>query len=213
MDKFVKQILAGGDRNFSYLFGDGEYCAVIDPSYDEKSIRETIKASGCTLQWVLLTHDHGDHIASAESLAESFGARIAAFRTSIARYDKPLQDDDIIKVGSLRVRVFYTPGHTEDSVCYYCEGWLFTGDTLFVGKVGGTDYGKGAMLEYKSLHEKLLTLPDETIVFPGHNVGVRPTSTIGEEKRENPFLLRPDFESFLELKKNWLEYKREHGID
>ena len=213
MEKFVKQIETGGDGNFSYLFGDEEFCAVIDPAYDEEAIVRTIDESGCKLLWVLLTHGHGGHIASAESIAGKYGARIAAFRTSIARYDKPLQDGDTLRLGSLKIRVYHTPGHSIDSVCYHCEEWLFTGDTLFVGKVGGTDYGKGAMAEYKSLHEKILTLPDKTIVFPGHDVGVRPISTVGDEKRDNPFLLQPDFESFLKLKKNWLEYKREHGIE
>ena len=91
-------------------------------------------------------------------------------------------------------------------------GKLITGDTLFVGKVGGTDYGEEARREYESLHRKLLTLPAETEVWPGHDVGVAPSSTIGHERRTNPFLLRRSFDEFVELKCSWLEYKREHGI-
>ena len=91
-------------------------------------------------------------------------------------------------------------------------GKLVTGDTLFVGKVGGTDYGAGARAEYDSLHRKLMVLPDETEVWPGHDVGVAPRSTIGHEKRTNPFLRCEDFAAFVELKRNWLEYKRRHGI-
>ncbi|MBT4484431.1 MAG: hypothetical protein HOC71_12230 [Candidatus Latescibacteria bacterium] len=87
-----------------------------------------------------------------------------------------------------------------------------TGDTLFVGKVGGTGLGNDARDEYRSLHEKLIPLPEDTRVWPGHDYGVRPSSTIGEELRENPFILRNSLEEFVELKKNWAEYKRKHGI-
>ena len=83
---------------------------------------------------------------------------------------------------------------------------------MFVGKVGGTDFGEAAKAEYESLHQKLLSLPDTTRVFPGHNYGTSPESTIGKERESNPFLVQPDFEAFLDLKRNWLEYKRIHGI-
>ncbi len=212
MSKFVKQIKAGGDRNFTYIFGDSKGCALIDPSYNFKAINRELKKCECKPKWILLTHAHGDHLASAEEIAQKYGARIAAYRTSIIKYDRPLQDGDALRVGDLKVKVIHTPGHTEDSVCYYCENWLFTGDTLFVGKVGGTDYGRGAEMEYESIHNKLLLLPDDTIIYPGHNVGVKPQSTIGDEKKENPFLLRKSYKEFLELKKNWLQYKKEHSI-
>jgi glyoxylase-like metal-dependent hydrolase (beta-lactamase superfamily II) len=111
-----------------------------------------------------------------------------------------------------------TPGHTEDSICVLVKapgepGKLVTGDTLFVGKVGGTGYGDDARAEYDSLHEKLLRLPDDTEVWPGHDYGVAPSSTIGREKKTNPFLLCESFETFVELKRNWLRYKAEHGIE
>ena len=87
-----------------------------------------------------------------------------------------------------------------------------TGDTLFVGKVGGTDFKEGARTQYASLHEKLMILPDDTEVWPGHDVGVAPSSTIGHERETNPFLLRKNFEEFVDLKRNWVAYKKEHGI-
>lgn len=89
---------------------------------------------------------------------------------------------------------------------------LFTGDTLFVGKVGGTDFGALVAEEYHSLHEKLMTLPENTRVFPGHDYGIAPHSTIGNEKKTNPFILQPDLDAFIDLKRNWAEYKRKHGI-
>ncbi len=93
------------------------------------------------------------------------------------------------------------------------EGKLITGDTLFVGKVGGTGLGEDARLEFESLHEVIAKLPDETEVWPGHDVGVAPSSTVGRERKTNPFYLQPDLESFVDLKRNWTEYKRKHGIE
>jgi hydroxyacylglutathione hydrolase len=123
-----------------------------------------------------------------------------------------LADEQVLELGDLRLLVLHTPGHTEDSLCIYFPGAVFTGDTLFVGKVGGTDLGEGARLQYDSLHRKLMSLPPDTAVYPGHDVGVRPTSTIGDESKQNPFLLQPDLEHFVDLKRNWLKYKAEHGI-
>ena len=108
--------------------------------------------------------------------------------------------------------VLHTPGHTEDSICLYVGDAVFTGDTLFVGKIGGTDFGAQARAEYESLHQKLLVLPDTTRVFPGHHYGTAPESTIGHERRTNPFLIQPDFETFVDLKRNWTAYKKAHGI-
>ncbi len=97
-------------------------------------------------------------------------------------------------------------------MCILVGDAVFTGDTLFVGKVGGTDLGEGARTEYDSLHQRLLALPDDTRVYPGHDVGVAPKSTIGHERETNPFLLQLDFEAFVNLKRNWAAYKKEHGI-
>ena len=115
-------------------------------------------------------------------------------------------------MGNLTIQIIHTPGHTDDSVCLYVGDAVFTGDTLFIGKIGGTDFGDHARQQYDSLHKKLLILPDATRVFPGHNVGVAPESTILHERETNPFLLQPDVEAFIDLKRNWLEYKKTHGI-
>ena len=147
-----------------------------------------------------------------------------------------MEDGDELELGSLRAKVLHTPGHTADSICLLVDNKLMTGDTLFVGKVGGTDYGVRTVLgkllrsivgksggedygaqararaEYDSLFGKLLKLADEVQVWPGHDYGIRPSSTIGDERRENPFLLCPSLEAFVDLKRNWIQYKREHGI-
>ncbi len=209
-----EQINTGGDRNFAYLVADEELRVglVVDPSFECDEILERIQAHGLTIRYVVNTHSHVDHIAGNGTLKKKTGAEVVMHSSAGAKHDVSVKDGSVLKVGSLEVSVIHTPGHTFDSICLLVNGRLVTGDTLFVGKVGGTDYEDGARSEYTSLHEKLLVLPDDTEVWPGHDYGVRPRSTIGEEKKTNPFILRKSYEEFLELKVNWLEYKRIHGI-
>ena len=209
-----KQLNAGGDRNFSYVIAyesSGE-TSVIDPGLSPEAVLKFIKENGLRLKYIINTHDHFDHTGGNSLLAKSTGAKIAMHETARSPHDIDLRGGDILKLGSLSIRIIHTPGHTPGSICVLAGKELVTGDTLFVGKVGGTGYGQDARDEYKSLHEKLMKLPPDTRVWPGHDYGVRPSSTIGDEIKENPFILRESFESFVDLKRNWLEYKRKHGI-
>jgi glyoxylase-like metal-dependent hydrolase (beta-lactamase superfamily II) len=210
----LEQIPAGGDRNFSYVIADEESsdAAVIDPGFPPSRELDFLQRRGLNLRYIINTHDHSDHTGGNEMLAARTGARIAMHASSHSRHDIDLRDGDVLRLGHDELRLIHTPGHTPDSLCILAPGNLITGDTLFVGKIGGTGFGRDARDEYESLHEKLMTLPPETRVWPGHDYGVRPSSTIGDELRENPFILRDSFESFLDLKKNWAEYKRIHGI-
>jgi hydroxyacylglutathione hydrolase len=205
-----EQVHISGDRNFSYLIGDeaSREGAVVDPGSDAELLVERARKLGLKLVWILNTHGHYDHTSANDAVRQLSGAKIAAFGGG----DHPLRDGEILPLGKLGIRVIHTPGHTPDSTCFLVKGKLVTGDTLFVGKIGGTGDAASARLEYDALHEKLCTLPPETEVWPGHDYGVRPSSTIGDELRENPFLLRESFEAFLDLKQNWAEYKRTHGI-
>lgn len=213
-EMLIEQIPIGGDRNFGYLIADKErsVAAIVDPSGAPQLFARRIQDLKLSLKWVILTHDHWDHTGGADELKILFNADTAAHLSSSYTADTGLQDNQTLELGGLLLRIIHTPGHTDDSICVYTEGSVFTGDTLFVGKIGGTHDEQSARKEYESLHNKLLKLPDDTKVYPGHDVGVRPVSTIGDEKRENPFLLQPDFARFLDLKNNWLEYKRKHGI-
>ena len=210
----LEQIPTAGDRNLGYLIADSErkLAMVVDPSGAPEKFIARIEELGLVLQWIVCTHYHHDHVGGWKELKSRYGAGFGAHETSPLPVDHTLTDGQEITIGSVAVRILHTPGHSEDSICLYLPGYLVTGDTLFVGKVGGTDFGEGARRQYDSLHRKLLVLPDETVIYPGHDYGVRPRSTIGDEKRENPFLLQPDFEHFVELKRNWLAYKAEHGI-
>lgn len=208
------QIDAGGDRNFAYLMADGEHgaAALFDPPPEASRYLPLVGAHGLQVAYIIVTHGHGDHTWGISEAKRRTGGRNVTHEESLVHADIRVRDGDTLQLGSMTLTFIHTPGHTHDSMCVLGGKKLVTGDTLFVGKVGGTDFGEGARREYRSLHDKLMTLDDDVEVYPGHNYGVKPASTIGLERRTNPFLLRDSFESFLELKMNWLAYKREHGI-
>ena len=210
----LEQVPTAGDRNFGYWIADSyaRVCAVVDPSGAPQRFIERIRESGFALRWIICTHHHGDHTDGARELKLLFDCPLALHKSAPIAHDVALEDGQLLTLGSIPIRIIHTPGHTPDSICLHLPGALITGDTLFVGKVGGTDFAEGAREEYRSLHEKILVLPDDTKIFPGHDVGVRPVSTIGEERAQNPFLLQPDLDSFVHLKRNWLSYKAKHGI-
>lgn len=211
---YVKQFQTGGDRNFGYLIADEstKKAVVVDASYAPESIVEFARANGYSIQYVFSTHDHFDHTNGNAEMEALVGKEALLFGSIDPATGVAVEDNARFPLGDLEIVVLHTPGHTADAICLLVGDAVFTGDTLFVGKVGGTDLGDGARAEYESLHKKLLTLPDDTCVFPGHNVGVAPESTIAHERKTNPFLLQPDFEAFVDLKRNWAAYKKEHGI-
>jgi glyoxylase-like metal-dependent hydrolase (beta-lactamase superfamily II) len=206
-----EQIMTGGDRNYAYLIGDEgtKKAAVVDPANHPKKVLARAKEQGLEVVYLINTHGHSDHTSGNKHVLSKTGARLVA--------DGAAHNGKVYDLGEVKLEIIHTPGHTEDSLCVLAEGpgsvgKLVTGDTLFVGKVGGTGYGDDARAEYDSLHQKLMILPDDVEVWPGHNYGVEPSSTIGNERRTNPFLLRKSFEEFVDLKRNWLQYKAEHGI-
>ena len=211
---FVKQFRTGGDRNFGYLVADTvtRKAAVIDPSFSPELIVESAREQSYEIEYVFSTHGHFDHTNGNGVIEDLTGKRPLLFGSTDPKTGIAVEDGAHFPLGDLEITIIHTPGHTDDSMCIYVGDAVFTGDTLFVGKVGGTDFGSGAEAEYHSLHQALLALPDETRVFPGHDYGTAPESTIGRERRTNPFLLQPDFEAFVHLKRNWDAYKKAHGI-
>ncbi len=209
-----EQVRTGGDRNFGYFLaeGPGGCAAVVDPSGAPELFFELLDNHRCELKYVICTHDHHDHTGGIKELARRSQALIVMHKLTGDRADLPVEDGEVLDLCRLKLKIIHTPGHTEDCICILAGDILITGDTLFVGKVGGTDLGAGARAEYDSLHNKILTLPDETKIFPGHDYGIAPSSTVGNERRTNPFLLCRSFEEFVDLKANWAEYKRTHGI-
>jgi hydroxyacylglutathione hydrolase len=217
-----EQMHLGGDRNFAYLIGDADtgVGAAVDPAYDPDRMFERAKEQGLEIRYIFNTHGHGDHSNGNVRMKELTGAPVLAHEEEPVEADRRLKDGEEIEIGNLKLKVFHTPGHTPGSISLLVSDHLISGDTLFVGKVGGTGpgfSGSSAEAQWKSLH-KLMELPDAVKVFPGHDYygGSDPPrkkwSTVGEERRSNPFLLCEDFDAFVDLKENWAEYKKKHGI-
>ena len=216
MDFIFEQIRTGGDRNFGYLVGDrvAGVAALIDPSYDPVSLVERATAQGLEVKLILNTHGHGDHTNGNHRAVELTGAPVAAHESAYPPPDVPLVDGQVVELGSLKLRILHVPGHADDHVLLHVPEYraAITGDLLFVGKIGGTATEAAARAEYRSLQRVLEELPDETTIWPGHDYGCRPSSTIALERAVNPFLRCEDFESFVELKRRWPTFKEEHGL-
>jgi hydroxyacylglutathione hydrolase len=190
---FFRQVQQHGD-NFSYIIADdtSKEAAVVDSSYNAGEITRSLRAENLKLKYIINTHGHSDHTAGNEELRSTFGARIVAHKLSRINSDVKVADGDVILVGSIPVKVIYTPGHTPDSICLLVDNQkLLTGDTLFVGECGRTDLlGGNSQNLYYSLFRRILKLNDDVEVYPGHDYGPKPSSTIGEEKRSN-YTLEP----------------------
>ena len=182
---------------------------VIDPGDDIEDVLALIQKHNLTVMQIVVTHAHIDHVGGAMKLRAASGAPILLNQNDHVllkmldvqaawigvedpgkvEIDRSIGQGDTVRAGSLAANVIHTPGHTEGSVCLYfpVEKKLIAGDTLFAGSIGRTDLPGGSMRKIiSSLHEKVLTLPDETTVVPGHG----PLTTIGDERESNPFLVK-----------------------
>jgi glyoxylase-like metal-dependent hydrolase (beta-lactamase superfamily II) len=187
---------------------------LIDPSYSPESFVERAREQGLAISHVLNTHGHPDHTNGNEKAQELTSAALAAHAAAASRPAVRLEDGDTVAVGSLRLTCLHTPGHCDDHVVFYepTHRLLITGDLLFVGKVGGTRTENDARVEWDSLQRVLQRTASDATVWPGHDYGARPSSTIELEKQTNPFLLCPDVAAFLRLKQEWAEFKKQHGL-
>ncbi len=208
----VKQMEVGGLAVFCYIVGcpTTKNAALIDPAGDAEPILAEAKTLGLTIQYIINTHAHPDHISGNADIVGATGAKIviheaeASWLTSLAgkaflamfggkqspKADITVADNDTIAIGNEKLSVIHTPGHSPGSICLYDGAkYLFTGDTLFVGGVGRTDLPGGSMKTMmKSIKERIMTLPDDTVILPGHNYGPTPTSTVKIERENNPFV-------------------------
>ena len=190
---FFKQIQQHSD-NFSYIIADkatGE-AAVVDSSYNADEIIKVIKNQKLQLKYVISTHGHSDHTAGNTELVSIFRVKVVAHKQSKTPHDVSIDQGDMLKIGKISIETIYTPGHTADSICLLVDNQkLLTGDTLFVGECGRTDLpGGNTKNMYESLFGKLMKLDDNVEVYPGHDYGSKPSSTIGEEKKSN-YTLQP----------------------
>jgi glyoxylase-like metal-dependent hydrolase (beta-lactamase superfamily II) len=182
---------------------------LIDPAGDEERVADKARSLGLTIESVVNTHGHPDHTCGNRKIVELTGAKIYMHTIDDEYFNTPagqsmgrqmgftpsppadvtVEDGDSIAFGEKALSVIHTPGHTRGGICLYVEKNLFTGDTLFVGAVGRTDFPGGSMeVLLQSIGNKILALPEETIVWPGHDYGARPCSTIAHEKKHNPYV-------------------------
>ena len=216
----IRQLQLGPMANFVYLIGDPatRKLAVADPAWDIGTICEAAERDGYSVEQILITHYHPDHLGgrmmghTIEGAAEML-ARVKAkvylnkHEAEGAKHIAGLSDSDIVKVeagevfkvGNLEVKFLHTPGHTPGSQCFLVNGNLISGDTLFVGSCGRVDLpGSDPEAMYYSLNQTLRNLDDSTVVYPGHAYAPQSSSTIGDEKRRNLYMRFNSLDDFLE---------------
>jgi len=199
----ILQIPVGQMANFTYIIADEETdeAAVIDPSWDLENIFDALKKNGWTAKYVINTHSHFDHVLGNEQVSKVTGAKIVQHESSQLENQITVKDGDVITIGSIKLRVVHTPGHSKDSMCLVLDGqFVFTGDTLFVGNCGRVDLpGSDPKEMYRSLLDKVGKLDEKLVVYPGHDYGPSPTSTIGHEKKFNHIMQPRTEREFLEF--------------
>jgi hydroxyacylglutathione hydrolase len=213
---YLKQMELGPMQNFVYLIGDTatRECVVVDPAWEIDAILEEIQSDDMRLTGMLVTHTHQDHVGGhlfghdipgIAQVLERSPAKVyvhkaereflKGFGTDVVKVD----GGDTLAVGDVTVTFLHTPGHTPGSQCFLVDGRLISGDTLFIRSCGRTDLpGSDPAEMYTSLTQRLGVLPDDTVVFPGHNYGGSAT-TIGDEKRGNPMMRFPSMSDFLRV--------------
>jgi hydroxyacylglutathione hydrolase len=215
---YIKQMELGPMQNFVYLVGDpvARECVVVDPAWEIDTIVNTAQADDMTIVGALVTHTHQDHVGGSleswgmpgripgvEELLGRVPAKVyvhKAEREFLRGFGSDLvkvDNHDTLAVGRLTLTFMHTPGHTPGSQCFLVEDRLISGDTLFIGSCGRTDLpGSDPGQMYDSLTRRLGALPESTVLLPGHNYG-GPSSTIGDEKRRNPFMQFTSLGQFL----------------
>jgi hydroxyacylglutathione hydrolase len=208
----IKQLLIGPFAVFTYIVAcpQTREGVIIDPAGENEKILAALEEEGIRVRYILNTHGHADHVLGNEALKRAVPAptcmheadnrffssdgirEIATKELGLPPADAveiELKDGDSLEVGTFAIKVIHTPGHSPGSVCFYVEGNLFTGDTLFVGAAGRTDLTGGSLdTLIESIEKKILELPKETVIWPGHDYGDTSTSTIGQEMEDNPYI-------------------------
>ena len=201
----IKSVVVGNLQVNCYIIADevSKKAIVIDPGDEPERIMDEVRGNGLAVEQIICTHGHFDHVGAVSDIRKETGARVLIHKDELALYngakdmaafwgyeletlpepDVLVKGGDVIKVGALSFEVIHTPGHSPGGICLYCGDIVITGDALFAGSVGRTDFPGGDMGKLKKSFRRLMELPEKLAVLPGHG----PQSTIGREKKTNMF--------------------------
>lgn len=206
----IHQLQVGNMQNFCYLIGDPSSGdgVVVDPGFEGPKILEAARKARINIKYILNTHCHFDHSGANKDIKAATGAKIA-IHIADAKYlkhftpppaDIEMNDGEMIELSKMAFKFIHTPGHSPGSCLIQVDGSVMTGDTLFVGSIGRCDLPGGSPEEmYRSLTTRVTELPKASVIYPGHDYGPSPSSTIEEEKEHNPYLNLPSLDAFMSM--------------
>ena len=206
MNIILDQFELGPMQNYIYFIGDPSTheVAIVDPAWDIDFILKKAAENDYKIKSAILTHGHHDHTNGLDALLTVLDIPVfvskheASFYKPVGNAIKEVDDLEKIRIGNIDVECLLTPGHTPGSQCFLVGNQLIAGDTLFIDACGRCDFpGGSAEALYDSLHNRLMKLPDDTILYPGHNYNVLKTDTLGNQKKTNPYLKFDSLKNFL----------------
>ena len=212
-----KQLFDQKSSTYTYLIAsaEGREALIIDPVLENvNQYIELLKQLDLRLVKVIDTHIHADHVTGASKLKNiTKCSTIMGDHTPAESVEIKVKDDEYINLDNLKIRAMYTPGHTSDSYCFLMDKQLFSGDTLLINGTGRTDFQNGSATDaYNSIFNKLLKLPEDTLLYPAHDYKGEKVSTIGKEKKQNPRLQVNSVDEYVEIMNN-LNLKKPKEID
>ena len=202
-----KQLFDTKSSTYTYLIssGNGREALIIDPVLENvNEYINILKQLDLKLVKVIDTHIHADHVTGASKLKDiTKCSTIMGDHTPAVSVEIKVKDDEYINLDNIKIRAMYTPGHTSDSYSFLMNNYLFSGDTLLINGTGRTDFQNGNPKDaYNSIFNKLLKLPDDTLLFPAHDYKGEKVSTIGKEKKQNPRLQVNSVNEYVEIMNN-----------
>ena len=202
-----RQVFDNKSSTYTYLIASakGREAVIIDPVIENvESYIKLLQELDLKLVKVIDTHIHADHVTGASKLKQATNCyTLMGEHTPADAVEIKVKDDEIIKIDQIEIKAMYTPGHTSDSYSFLMDNYLFSGDTLLINGTGRTDFQNGSSKDaYNSIFNRLLKLPEETILYPGHDYNGKESSTIGNEKKFNPRLQVKNVDEYVELMSN-----------
>ena len=202
-----RQVFDNKSSTYTYLIASakGREAVIIDPVIENvESYIKLLQELDLKLVKVIDTHIHADHVTGASKLKQVTNcSTLMGEHTPADAVEIKVKDDEIIKIDQIEIKAMYTPGHTSDSYSFLMKNYLFSGDTLLINGTGRTDFQNGSSKDaYNSIFNRLLKLPEDTILYPGHDYNDKESSTIGNEKKFNPRLQVKNVDEYVELMSN-----------